>query len=64
MRKSCIIENEDEGDPQKSARDITSRLRAGDVLLIKASRALGAERVSEEIKKILNEKEGTSDEFD
>ena len=57
MPKDRIVENADENTPQRSAKEIASRIRAGDVLLIKASRALRAERVTAELKKILNKED-------
>lgn len=58
MHKEKIIENHDASAPTKSAREIASRLCAGDTVLIKASRILGAERVTAELKRILKEEKG------
>ncbi len=53
-----IFCNEDEGAPEESAAEIAAHIRAGDVLLIKGSRATGCERVCDALSKLLERKEG------
>lgn len=55
MSKECIFINDNENDPNKSAAAIASLLQEGDTVLIKASRALCAERVTKELKRIRKE---------
>lgn len=46
MQERCIFSNPNPTDPATSADQIKGVLRTGDVLLIKASRALAAERIA------------------
>lgn len=56
MAKESIISNPDASDPRRSADAIAAQLQEGDVLLIKASRALAAERVSASLVEVLKER--------
>jgi UDP-N-acetylmuramoyl-tripeptide--D-alanyl-D-alanine ligase len=58
MEEARIVCNEDEGAPEESAKEIAARIRRGDVLLIKGSRATGCERVSDALSLLLQGKEG------
>ncbi|MBQ3639549.1 MAG: hypothetical protein II955_03420, partial [Clostridia bacterium] len=53
-----VVENPDVGDIENTIAALCGTVRAGDVILIKASRAVAAERVGSALKNFLKKEEG------